>query len=64
MPWLLGLAMAVLAFVGLTVSARAADGIMVWVGLFLCAFAVLFTYGMIARNGGSRKRSRSIGDEA
>lgn len=52
MPWILGIAMTLLALLGLAVAANAADGTMHWVGLFLCAFGVLFNYGMIARNAG------------
>jgi hypothetical protein len=52
MPWVLGIAMTLLALLGLAIAAHAADGIMSWVGLFLCAFGVLFTYGVIARHSG------------
>lgn len=56
MPLALGIAMTLLALLGLTVAANATDGTMTWVGLFLCAFGVLFCYGMIARySGGSEK---------
>lgn len=53
MPWALGIAMTLLALLGLAIAANAADATMAWVGLFLCAFGVLFTYGMIARHSGA-----------
>lgn len=52
MPWILGIAMTLLAVLGLTIAGNAADATMSWVGLFLCAFGVLFTYGLIARHSG------------
>lgn len=55
-PWILGAAMTLLALLGLTIAGNAVDGTMTWVGLFLCAFGVLFTYGLIARHGGSRNK--------
>lgn len=52
MPWILGAAMVLLAALGLTIAGKAVDGTMTWVGLFLCAFGVLFTYDLIVRYGG------------
>jgi len=52
MAWVLGIAMTLLALLGLTVSANAVDGTMAWVGLFLCGFGVLFVYGIVERHSG------------
>lgn len=57
MPWILGVAMSLLALLGLTIAGKAVDGTMTWVGLFLCAFGVLFTYDLIARHSGTGKKS-------
>jgi hypothetical protein len=52
--------MTLLALLGLAIAANATDGTMTWVGLFLCAFGVLFSYGMIARySGGSGGSGKS-----
>lgn len=50
--WILGIAMAVLVLVGLILASHAADSVMYYVGLGLCAFGVLFDYGLISRNSG------------
>ena len=57
MPLALGIAMTLLALLGLAIAANATDGTMTWVGLFLCAFGVLFSYGMIARYSGGNGSS-------
>lgn len=57
MPWILGAAMVLLAALGLTIAGKAVDGTMTWVGLFLCAFGVLFTYDLIVRYGGGGNKS-------
>ncbi len=50
--WVLGLAMAVLALLGLIIAGNATDNTMYYAGLGLCLFGVLFNYGMIARRAG------------
>ena len=52
--WILGIAMAVLALLGLIIAGNATDTVMYYAGLGLCLFGVLFTYGMIARHAGKR----------
>ena len=51
--WVLGVAMGALVLLGLTVASHAADPVMYYVGLGLCAFGVLFNYGLISRNSGT-----------
>jgi hypothetical protein len=48
--WIVGAAMAVLALIGLIVSARAHDTTMYWVGLVVFAFGVLFIFHMVKRS--------------
>lgn len=55
MAWILGIAMTLLALLGLIVSANAADATMAWVGLFLCGFGILFVYSLIARHSGNQE---------
>ena len=50
--WILGIAMAALALLGLIAASRAADPIMYYVGLGFFAFGVLFNYGLISRHSG------------
>lgn len=52
--WILGVAMAVLALIGLVIAGNATDTAMYYAGLGLCLFGILFNYGMIARRAGKR----------
>lgn len=53
--WILGVAMAVVALVGLVIAGNATDTTMYYAGLGLCLFGILFNYGMVARHAGKRK---------
>jgi len=48
--WIWGAAVAVLALVGLIVSAQAHDSTMYWVGLAIFAFAIAFIFHMVKRS--------------
>lgn len=50
----MGIAMVLLALLGLVIAGNATDTTMYYAGLGLCLFGVLFTYGMIARRAGKR----------
>ncbi len=50
--WILGVVMAALVLLGLIIASHAADSVMYYVGLGLCAFGVLFDYGLISRHSG------------
>jgi len=50
----MGVAMAVLALLGLVIAGNATDTTMYYAGLGLCLFGILFNYGMIARRAGMR----------
>lgn len=52
--WAMGIAVAVLGFIGLLMAANAADGTFYWVGMLIFGFAVLFNYGLIVAHTGAR----------
>lgn len=53
--WVMGVAMTVLALLGLVIAGNATDSVMYYSGLGFCLFGVLFNYGMVARHAGARK---------
>ena len=48
----MGLAMVFVSLIGLILASKAHDGAIYWSGLAICAFGVLFVYGMIGRYAG------------
>lgn len=53
--WIMGIAMTVVALVGLVIAGNATDTVMYYAGLGFCLFGVLFNYGMVARHAGKPK---------
>lgn len=52
--WILGIAMTLVALLGLVIAGNATDTVMYYAGLGFCLFGVLFNYGMVARHASRR----------